>query len=176
MACRQPEPRAREDVMRSRVWTPANFCIRFAHTGRLQALLGSPGPLLGLSWGFPGLLLGLSWGSPGTLLGLSWGSPGTLRGLSWGSPGALLGLSWVLLGLSLAPPHRCVSPPPAAAYVGRRQTSPHPSYRKKQVIGPTNQIRARLGGGAQTWSECTCPAGWRLQATGLADSVLRPSP
>jgi hypothetical protein len=58
MACRLPEPRAREDVMRSRVWTPAIFCIRFARTGRLQALLGSPGA----SWallGYPGFSLAL---------------------------------------------------------------------------------------------------------------------
>ena len=61
MACREPEPRAREDVMRSRVRTPANVCIRFARTGRLQALLGSSGALLGPSWallGPPGALLG----------------------------------------------------------------------------------------------------------------------
>jgi hypothetical protein len=61
MACQEPEPRAREGVMRSRVRTLANFCIRFARTGRLQALQGSPGALLGSP--------GLSWGSPGALQG-----------------------------------------------------------------------------------------------------------
>jgi hypothetical protein len=55
MACRLPEPRAREDVMRSRVRTLANLCIRFAPTKCLQALLGSPGALLELFWGSPGL-------------------------------------------------------------------------------------------------------------------------
>jgi hypothetical protein len=71
MACWLPEPRAREDVMRSRVRTLANFCIRFAPTGCLQALLGFPGALLELSLGSPGL----SWApfgavqSPGIDLG-----------------------------------------------------------------------------------------------------------
>ena len=125
MACREQEPRAREDVLRSRVRTPANFCIRVARTGHSKLSW----TLLGLSWGFPGLswvLLGLSWAlksskwhagsrslararmscdhASGPLqisayVSLAQGGSKlswALLGLSWGSPG----LSWALLGLS----------------------------------------------------------------------------
>ena len=77
----------------------------------LGPLLGSPGGLLGPSWG--------SWDALGALLGRSWGAAsgggGTLDklpprlelrfflfGRSWGALGALLGRSWAALGTLLA--------------------------------------------------------------------------
>ena len=87
---------------------------------------GPPGVLPGLallapSWGASGALPGLSRGSPGALLGLSWGhSWGRLSwdlfwGLSWGlSWGPSWGLSWGLPeppgALSLRGPYGRISP------------------------------------------------------------------
>ena len=47
MACREPEPHAREDVMRSRVRTPANFCVLKAKRNQCKCLLSAPRASLG---------------------------------------------------------------------------------------------------------------------------------
>ena len=119
MACREPEPRAREDVMRSRVRTPANFCIRFARTGRLQALLGSHGALQGLSQA----LLGLSWVLKSSKWHAGCRSPararmscdhasGPLQTSAYVSlPQGVSKLSWAFLGLSWSSPWALLGSP-----------------------------------------------------------------
>jgi hypothetical protein len=47
MACREPEPHAREYVMRSRVRTPANFCVLKAKRNQCKCLLSAPRASLG---------------------------------------------------------------------------------------------------------------------------------
>ena len=47
MAFRELEPHAREDVMRSRVWTPANFCLLEARRNQCKCLLSAPRASLG---------------------------------------------------------------------------------------------------------------------------------
>jgi hypothetical protein len=119
VACQKTEPRAREDVVRSRVRTPANFCIRFARTGRLQALLGSHGALQGLSQA----LLGLSWVLKSSKWHAGCRSPararmscdhasGPLQTSAYVSlPQGVSKLSWAFLGLSWSSPWALLGSP-----------------------------------------------------------------